>query len=97
MQPLYATLLSYLKQYATALGNRLWKRSVLQCYTKRLTLLCRSSICQPFMEMAGKQSSNLYATALGNRLWKRYVTACLVTYPVMQPLTLLCNRLWKRY
>jgi hypothetical protein len=25
MQPLYATLLSYSKQYATALGNRLWK------------------------------------------------------------------------
>jgi hypothetical protein len=29
MQPLYATLLSYPKQYATALGNRLWK----QCAT----------------------------------------------------------------
>jgi hypothetical protein len=25
MQPLYATLLSYPKQYATALSNRLWK------------------------------------------------------------------------
>ncbi len=25
MQPLYATLLSYPKQYTTALGNRLWK------------------------------------------------------------------------
>jgi len=45
MQPLYATLLSYPKQYATALSNRLWKRSVLHCYTKRLTLLCGSSIC----------------------------------------------------
>ena len=32
MQPLYATLLSYPKQYATALDNRLWKRNVLQCY-----------------------------------------------------------------
>jgi len=39
MQPLYATLLSYPKQYATALGNRLWKpcsrlwkRNVLHCY-----------------------------------------------------------------
>jgi len=59
MQPLYATLLSYPKQYATALGNRLWKRNVLHCYAKRLTLLYGSSICQPFMEMAGKQSSNL--------------------------------------
>jgi hypothetical protein len=28
MQPLYATLLSYPKQYATALGDRLWKRYV---------------------------------------------------------------------
>jgi hypothetical protein len=26
MQSLYATLLSYPKQYATVLGNRLWKR-----------------------------------------------------------------------
>jgi len=59
MQPLYGTLSSYLKQYATALGNRLWKRDVLHCYTERLTLLCGPSICQPFMEMAGKQSSNL--------------------------------------
>jgi hypothetical protein len=25
MQPLYATLLSYPKQYVTASGNRLWK------------------------------------------------------------------------
>ena len=25
MQPFYATLLSYPRQYATALGNRLWK------------------------------------------------------------------------
>jgi hypothetical protein len=32
MQPLYATLLSYPKQYATALDNRLWKQNVLQCY-----------------------------------------------------------------
>jgi hypothetical protein len=63
MQPLYATLLSYPKQYATALGNRLWKRYMqterLHWNAKRLTLLCGSSICQPFMEMAGKQSSNL--------------------------------------
>jgi hypothetical protein len=32
MLPLYATQVSYLKQYATALGNRLWKRNVLHCY-----------------------------------------------------------------
>ncbi len=32
MQPLYATLLSYPKQYATALCNRLWKWNVLHCY-----------------------------------------------------------------
>jgi hypothetical protein len=28
MQPLMETVLSYLRQYATALGNRLWKRYV---------------------------------------------------------------------
>ncbi len=50
MQPLYVTLLSYPKQYATALGNRLWKRNVLHYY---------AGLAQPFMEMAGKQSSNL--------------------------------------
>jgi hypothetical protein len=27
--------------------------------TERLTVLCGPSICQPFMEMAGEQSSNL--------------------------------------
>jgi hypothetical protein len=32
MRSLYATLLSYPKQYAAALDNRLWKRNVLQCY-----------------------------------------------------------------
>jgi len=40
MQPLYATLLSYPKQYATALGNRLWKPLM---ETERLTLLCETS------------------------------------------------------
>jgi hypothetical protein len=58
-QPLYATLLSYPKQYATALGNRLWNGVQPLMEMERLTLLCGSSICQPFMEMAGKQSSNL--------------------------------------
>jgi hypothetical protein len=75
MQPLYATMLSYPKQYATALGNRLWKRYV-TAYGNGMQPLYTTMLSYP------KQ----YATALGNRLWKRYVTTCLVTYPVMQPL-----------
>jgi hypothetical protein len=59
MLPLYATQLSYPRQYATTLCNRLWKRNVLHCCTERLTLLCGPSICQPFIGMDGKQSSNL--------------------------------------
>ena len=44
MQPLYATMLSYPKQYATALGNRLWKRYVTAC-------LVTYPVMQPLMEM----------------------------------------------
>jgi hypothetical protein len=51
MQPLYATLLSYPKQYATALGNRLWKQCTTAygnsvqplMETERLTLLYAKS------------------------------------------------------
>jgi hypothetical protein len=47
MQPLYATLLSYPKQYATAyataLGNRLWKWYVTAC-------LVTYPVMQPLME-----------------------------------------------
>jgi hypothetical protein len=59
--------------------------------TERPTLLCGSSICQPFMEMAGKQSSNLWDCA---GVCAGYVTA--LCNPVKLPKT-ICNRLWKRY
>jgi len=86
MQPLMETVLSYLRQYTTALGNRLWKWYV-TAYGNGM---------QPLMETVLSYLRQ-YATALGNRLWKRYATACLVTYPVMQPLMeMVCNRLWKR-
>jgi hypothetical protein len=42
-QPLYATLLSYPTQYATALGNRLWKRYATAC-------LVAYPVMQPLME-----------------------------------------------
>jgi hypothetical protein len=59
--------------------------------TERPTLLCLSSICQPFMEMAGKQSSNLWDCA---GVCAGYVTA--LCNPVKLPKT-ICNRLWKWY
>jgi hypothetical protein len=65
MQPLYATLSSYPKQYATALGNRLWKRNVLHCYTKRLTLLYETSYT--FMRNVLHYYADL---AFASRLWK---------------------------
>jgi hypothetical protein len=100
MLPLYTTQVSYPKQYATALGNRLWKWYV--------TALCNPSklpktICNHFSNRLWKRYVTAYgngmqplyatllsypkqyATALCNRLWKRYITACLVTYRVMQP------------
>jgi len=62
MQPLYATLLSYPKQYVTALCNRLWKRYVTAC-------LVTYPVMQPLMEtVCNRLSSYLpcYATAYGN-------------------------------
>jgi hypothetical protein len=43
MQSLYATLLSYPRQYATALCNRLWKRYATAC-------LVTYPVMQPLME-----------------------------------------------
>jgi len=64
MQPLYATLLSYPKQYVTALGNRLWKRYVTAC-------LVTYPGMQPLYATLLSYPKQ-YVTALGNRLWKRY-------------------------
>jgi hypothetical protein len=60
MQPLYETLLSYPKQYATALGNRLWKQYVTAC-------LVTYPVMQPLYETLLSYPKQ-YATALGNRL-----------------------------
>jgi hypothetical protein len=71
MQPLYATPLSYPKPYATALGNRLWKRCA-TAYGNGVKLpkaIC-SRFRQPLMETVLSYPKP-YATALGNRLWKR--------------------------
>jgi hypothetical protein len=75
MLPLYATQVSYPRQYATTLGNRLWKWYV-TAYGNGRQPLYATQVSYP----------RQYATTLGNRLWKWYVTDCLVTYPVMQPL-----------
>jgi hypothetical protein len=72
------TVLSYLRQYATALGNRLWKRYV-TAYGNGM---------QPLMETVLSYLRQ-YATALGNRLWKWYATA--YGNGVKLPKT-ICNR-----
>jgi len=60
MQPLMETALSYPRQYATALSNRLWKR-YLTAYGNGVKL--PKAICnhfrQPLME------------TVSNRLWER--------------------------
>jgi hypothetical protein len=75
MQPLYATLLSYPKQYATALGNRLWKRNVLHCcaglaFASRLWKwlansppIYRTVLGSVLEQLSGKQSSPLMEMA----------------------------------
>ncbi len=82
MQPLYATLLSYPKQYVTALGNRLWKRYA--------TALCNpvklpKTICNRF----GNRLWKWYATALCNPV-KLPKTICnRFRQPLME---MVCNR-----
>jgi hypothetical protein len=56
MQPLMETVLSYLRQYATALGNHLWKRYATALGNrlwKRYVTACLVTypVMQPFMEM----------------------------------------------
>jgi hypothetical protein len=51
MQPFYATLLSYPKQYVTALCNRLGKRYVTACLvTYPVTQPLRETVCNRFMQ-----------------------------------------------
>ena len=52
MQPLWATELSYLTQYATTLGNRLWKRKGTVWATAYGN--GKEQFGQPFMETEGK-------------------------------------------
>jgi hypothetical protein len=56
-------MLNYPRQYATALGNRLWKRYVTAC-------LVTYPVMQPLMETVLSYPRQ-YTTALDNRLWKR--------------------------
>jgi len=79
MQPLYATLLSCPKQYATALGNRLWKWYA-TAYGNGM---------QPLMEMVCNRLWKWYATALGNPV-KLPKTICnRFRQPLME---MVCNR-----
>jgi hypothetical protein len=70
MQPLYATPLSYPKQYVTALGNRLWKwYATALCNPVKLPKTICNRFRQPLMEtVCNRLSSYLlcYATAYGN-------------------------------
>jgi hypothetical protein len=55
-QPLYATLLSYPRQYATALDNRLWKwQATALCNLAKLPKTICNRFRQPLMEMAGNR------------------------------------------
>jgi hypothetical protein len=47
-QPLYATQVSYPRQYATTLGDRLWKWYVTDC-------LVTYPVMQPLIEMVGNR------------------------------------------
>jgi hypothetical protein len=82
MQPLYATLLSCPKQYATALGNRLWKWYA--------TALCNPlSYPKQYVTALGNRLWKWYATALCNPI-KLPKTICnRFRQPLME---MVCNR-----
>jgi len=82
-------LSSYLLFYATALGNRLWKRYSTAC-------LVTYPVMQPLMETVFNRLSSYlpcYAAAYGNGIQPLWATK--VSY-LKQYATALSNRLWKR-
>jgi hypothetical protein len=78
VQPLMETVLSYPRQYVTALCNRFMQPLCTTAYGNGMQPLCATAygngvkllktICNRFMQP-------LCTTALYNRLWKRYATA----------------------
>ena len=79
MQPLYATLLSYPKQYATAyataLGNRLWKWYVTAC-------LVTYPVMQPLMETVLVLPKSLEPLHLFSRKARTATASLLITVSI---------------
>ena len=73
MQPLMETVLSYLRQYATALGNHLWKRYATALGNrlwKRYVTACLVTypVMQPLMEMVCNRFRQPLMETVCNRL-----------------------------